>query len=137
MGYATENIRNVAVVGHSDTGKTSLVSALLFDSGVMTRLCKVDEGNTTTDFDEDEIERKITINTVVAHFEHKSAKVNLVDTPGYGIYTTDAVQALRVADCALLIVSAVAGVEVQTDKLWKKAAEFELPVKGSDRVLKT
>jgi len=128
MGYATENIRNVAVVGHSDTGKTSLVSALLFDGGVATRLCKVDEGNTTTDYDEDEIERKITINTVAAHFEHKSTKVNLLDTPGYGIYTTEAVQALRVADCALLMVSAVAGVEVQTDKLWKKAAEFELPM---------
>ena len=117
MSYATENIRNVAVVGHSDTGKTSLVSALLFDSGVVNRLCKVDEGNTTTDYDDDEIERKITINTVGRPLRAQGTKVNLFDTPGYGIYTTEAVQALRVADYALLMVSAVAGVEVQTDKL--------------------
>jgi elongation factor G len=80
--HATENIRNVAVAGHSHTGKTSLVSALLFDSGVVNRLCKVDDGNTTTDFDDDEQERKITINTAVAHFEHRGVKVNLIDTPG-------------------------------------------------------
>ncbi len=126
--FATENIRNLAVVGHSDTGKTSLVSALLFDTGAVNRLLKVDDGNTVTDFDEDEHERKITINTAVAHVEHRDTKINLIDTPGYGIYTTDAVQGLRVADAALLLVSAVAGVEVQTEKMWKAAADFELPV---------
>ena len=126
--YATENIRNVAVVGHSDTGKTSLVSAVLFNSGAVNRLTKVDDGNTITDFDEDEHDRKITINTVVAHFEHRGTKVNLIDTPGYGIFTTDALQGLRVADTALLMVSAVAGVEVQTEKMWKAAADFDLPV---------
>ncbi len=72
--YATENIRNIAVVGHSDTGKTSLVSAMLFDSGAVNRLCKVDDANTTTDFDEDEHDRKITINTAVAHFEHRGSR---------------------------------------------------------------
>jgi elongation factor G len=126
--FATENIRNVAIVGHSDTGKTSLVSALLFDNGAVNRLCKVDNGNTTTDFDEDEIERKITINTAAAHIVHRSTKINLLDTPGYSIYTTEAVQALRVADCALIMVSAVSGVEVQTEKMWKAAANFVLPV---------
>jgi elongation factor G len=126
--YATENIRNVAVVGHSDTGKTSLVSAMLFDSGATNRLCKVDEGNTTTDFDEDEHDRKITINTAVANLEHRGVKINLLDTPGYGIFTTDAMQGLRVADTALIMVSAVAGVEVQTEKMWKAAAGYELPV---------
>jgi elongation factor G len=126
--YSTDKIRNVAVVGHSDTGKTSLVAALLFDADVVNRLCKVDDGNTTTDFDEDEHERKITINTAVAHFEHKDTKINLIDAPGYGIYTTDAVQAMRVADSALLLVSAVSGVEVQTDKMWKAAAGFDLPL---------
>ncbi|MEJ2581133.1 MAG: GTP-binding protein, partial [Acidobacteriota bacterium] len=126
--YATENIRNVAVVGHSDTGKTSLVSALLFDSGAVNRLCKVDDGNTTTDFDEDEHDRKITISTAVAHFEHNGKKVNLIDTPGYGIFTTDAIQGLRVADAALMMISAVGGVEVQTEKMWKAAAGFDLPV---------
>jgi elongation factor G len=126
--YATENIRNVAVAGHSHTGKTSLVSALLFDSGVVNRLCKVDDGNTTTDFDDDEHERKITINTAVAHFEHRGVKINMIDTPGYGIFTTDAVQGLRVADATLMMISAVAGIEVQTEKLWKSAASFDLPV---------
>ncbi|MFV2072448.1 MAG: elongation factor G [Thermoanaerobaculales bacterium] len=126
--YATESIRNVALVGHSDTGKTSLVSAMLFDSGAVNRLTKVDDGNTITDFDDDEHDRKITINTAVAHFEHRGVKVNLIDTPGYGIFTTDAMQGLRVADAALTLLSAVAGVEVQTEKMWKAAASFELPV---------
>ena len=70
--YATENIRNLAVVGHSHTGKTSLVSAMLFDSGAVNRLTKVDDGNTITDFDDDEHERKITINTAIAHFAHQN-----------------------------------------------------------------
>jgi elongation factor G len=126
--YPTEKIRNVALVGHSDTGKTSLVAAMLFNGGAVNRLLKVDDGNTITDFDDDEIERKITINTAVAFFEHKDCKINLIDTPGYGIYTTDAIQGLRVADSALLLVSAVAGIEVQTDKVWKAAESFELPV---------
>ncbi len=126
--YATENIRNVAVVGHPDTGKTSLVSAMLFDSGAVNRLCKVDDANTTTDFDEDEHDRKITINTAVANFEHKGVKVNLIDTPGYGIFSTDAMQGLRVADAALMMVSAVGGIQVQTEKMWKAATDFGLPV---------
>ena len=126
--FATEDIRNIAVTGHSDTGKTSLVSAMLFDSGTVNRLLKVDDGNTITDFDDDEHDRKITISTAVAHVEHNGCKINLIDTPGYGIYTTDALQGLRVADTALILVSAVAGVEVQTDKMWKAAASFDLPV---------
>jgi elongation factor G len=126
--FSTEQIRNVAVAGHSHTGKTSLVAALLFDSGVVNRLLKVDDGNTVTDFDEDEQERKITINTAVAHFAHRGVKVNLIDTPGYSIYTTDALQGLRVADASLLLISAVAGPEVQTDKMWKAAATYQLPV---------
>ncbi len=126
--YATEKIRNVALVGHSDTGKTSLVSAMLFDSGAVNRLTKVDDANTTTDFDDDEHDRKITINTAVAHVDHRGTKINLIDTPGYGIFSTDAMQGLRVADAALMMVSAVAGVEVQTDKMWKAAASYGLPV---------
>jgi|AMFO01.1.fsa_nt_gi translation elongation factor EF-G len=126
--FATENIRNVAVVGHSDTGKTSLVSAMLFDGGAVNRFAKVDDGHTITDFDEDEIERKITINTAVAHVVHRDTKINLIDTPGYGIFTTEAMQGLRVADAVLLMVSAVAGVQVQTEKMWKRAAEYGLPV---------
>ena len=126
--FATENIRNVAVVGHPDTGKTSLISAMLFDSGAVNRLTKVDDANTVTDFDEDEHDRKITIHTAVANFQHRDVKVNLIDTPGYGIFSTDAMQGLRVADAALMMVSAVAGPEVQTDKMWKAASSFGLPV---------
>jgi len=125
--FTTDSIRNVAVTGHSDTGKTSLVAALLLNGGAVNRLLKVDDGNTITDFDEDEHERKITINTSIAHFEHRGKKVNLIDTPGYSIYTTDALQGMRVADASLLLISAVSGVEVQTDKLWKAAAASELP----------
>ena len=123
-----EAIRNVAVAGHSDTGKTTLVSAMLYDAGVTTRLCRVDDGNAPTDFDEDEIERGITINTAVAHLVHREVKINLIDTPGYGIFTTEAVQGLRVADACALMVSAVAGVEVQTEKMWKAAEGYALPV---------
>jgi elongation factor G len=126
--FSTDSIRNVAVTGHSDTGKTSLVAAMLFNSGKVNRLLKVDDGNTVTDFDEDEQERKITINTAIAHIEHRNTKVNLIDTPGYSIYTTDAMQGLRVADASLLLISAVAGVEVQTDKMWKGAEANGLPV---------
>ena len=126
--FTTDSIRNVAVTGHSDTGKTSLVAAMLLNGGAVNRLLKVDDGNTLTDFDEDEQERKITINTAIAHFERRGTKVNLIDTPGYSIYTTDALQGMRVADASLLLISAVSGVEVQTDKLWKAAATSELPV---------
>ncbi len=126
--FPTDKIRNVAVVGHSDTGKTTLVSALLFASGTVNRFGKVDDGHATTDFDDDEIERKITINTALAHFAHRGVKVNLIDTPGYAIYTTEAMQGLRVADAAVMMISAVAGIEVQTEKLWKAAAARELPV---------
>jgi len=125
--FTTDSIRNLAVTGHSDTGKTSLVAALLLNGGAVNRLLKVDDGNTITDFDEDEHDRKITINTSIAHFEHRGKKVNLIDTPGYSIYTTDALQGMRVADASLLLISAVSGVEVQTDKLWKAAAASELP----------
>jgi elongation factor G len=125
--FPTDKIRNVAVVGHSDTGKTTLVSALLFASGTANRFGKVDDGHAVTDFDDDEIERKITINTAVAHFTHHGVKVNLIDTPGYAIYTTDAMQGLRVADAALMMISAVSGIEVQTEKLWKAAAARDLP----------
>ncbi len=126
--HTVDTIRNVAIVGHSDTGKTSLVSAMLFDSNTINRLGKVDTGNAPTDFDEDEIERKITISTAVAHIEHRETKVNLIDTPGYGIFTTEAIQGLRVADAAALMVSAVAGIEVQTEKMWKCAQIYGLPV---------
>ena len=88
--YATEAIRNLAVIGHGDAGKTQLVSSLLYVAGATPRWGKVDEGTTTTDHDEDSIARKITLNTGLAHLEHKETKVNLIDTPGYAAFVSHA-----------------------------------------------
>ncbi|PYM97371.1 MAG: elongation factor G [Candidatus Rokuibacteriota bacterium] len=123
----TAKIRNVGVVGHGGVGKTSLVEALLFTAGAVTRLGKVDDGSTTTDFDPDEIKRKISINTAVAYCDWKGYHVNVVDTPGYGDFIADARAGLRVVEAAVVVVDAVAGVQVQTEKIWKFANEYELP----------
>ena len=112
--YDAPSIRNVAVVGHGGCGKTSLVSALLFDMGAVNRLGRVDDGTTVTDFDPDEIERKISLQTALAYGEWRKTKLNLLDTPGYANFLSEARSALRVADAALVVVDAVAGVEVQT-----------------------
>jgi elongation factor G len=123
----TAKIRNVGVVGHGGVGKTSLVEALLFAASAVTRLGKVDDGSTTTDFDPDEIKRKISINTAVAYCDWKGHHVNFVDTPGYGDFIADARAGLRVVEAAVVVVDAVAGVQVQTEKIWKFASEYELP----------
>jgi elongation factor G len=124
--YDAPNIRNVAVVGHGGCGKTSLVSALLFDAGAVNRLGRVDDGTTVTDFDPDEIERKISLLAVPAFAEWKRTKINLIDAPGYANFLSEARSALRVADAALVVVDAVAGVEVQTEKVWTIAEEYGL-----------
>src|SRR5216684_1523674 len=125
--YSGTEIRNVALVGHNDTGKTSLVSQLLFNTGATTRLGRIDDGTTTTDFDQDEIERKHSISAAAAFVEWKNTKINLLDTPGFGIFLMEARSAMRVADSAAVVVSGVTGVEVTTEKVWKYADEFELP----------
>src|SRR6202049_4755755 len=125
--YSGSEIRNVALVGHNDTGKTTLVSQLLFNTGATTRLGRIEDGTTTTDFDQDEIERKHSISAAMAFVEWKNTKINLLDTPGFGIFLMEARGAMRVADSAAVVVSGVTGVEVTTEKVWKYAAEFELP----------
>ena len=120
-------IRNVGVVGHGGVGKTSLVEAMLFAAGAVNRLGRVDDGTTTTDFDPDEIKRKISINTSVAHCDWKGHHLNLIDTPGYGDFIADARAGLRVVEAAVVVVDAVSGVQVQTEKVWKFATEFNLP----------
>ncbi|MDT5062819.1 MAG: elongation factor [Acidobacteriota bacterium] len=125
--YPTDMIRNLAVIGHGDAGKTQLVSSLLYAAGATPRWGKVDEGTTTTDHEEDSINRKITLNTSLAHLEYKETKINLIDTPGYAAFIAHARPALRVTDCALVVVDAVNGVEVQTEKGWAYANEFMLP----------
>src|SRR4051794_39016349 len=125
--YSGSEIRNVALVGHNDTGKTVLVSQLLFNTGATTRLGRIEDGTTTTDFDPDEIERKHSISGAFAYVEWKNTKINLLDTPGFGIFLMEAKGALRVADSAAIVVSGVTGVEVTTEKVWKFADEFHLP----------
>src|SRR5262245_19207097 len=125
--YESENIRNVGVIGHGAAGKTSLTSAMLSGSGAVNRLGRVEDGNTVTDWEEDEIERKISISSALAHCEWNKKKINLLDTPGYRPFLTETELALRVADAAVVVVDAVAGVEVQTEKVWEFAVEFDLP----------
>ncbi len=125
--FPTDNIRNLAVIGHGDAGKTQLVSSLLYVAGATPRWGHVDEGTATTDYEEDSIARKITLNSAVAHLEHREHKINFIDTPGYAAFIAHARPALRIADCALVVVDAVNGVEVQTEKAWAYANEFILP----------
>jgi elongation factor G len=125
--YDSKDIRNVGVVGHGDSGKTTLTAGLLFTAGATNRMLRVDEGNTITDFDEEEIQRKITISTAIAVAEWKKAKINLLDTPGYNIFINDARASLVAADAALVLVDGVAGVEVQTEKVWQFTDDFKLP----------
>src|SRR2546425_1852994 len=125
--YATEAIRNLAVIGHGDAGKTQLISSLLYVAGATPRWGKVDEGTTVTDHDEDSIARKITLNTALAHLEHRDTKINFIDTPGYAAFVAHARPAVRVADCAIAVVDGAKGVEVQTEKTWAYANEFILP----------
>ncbi len=120
-------IRNLALIGHGSSGKTSLTSALLFSSGTVNRFGKVDQGTTVTDYDEEEIARKVSIATALAHLDWKKTKLNLLDTPGYGAFIADAKAALRVADGALVVIDGVAGVEVETEETWSFADEFSLP----------
>ena len=125
--YTTDFIRNLAVIGHGDAGKTQLLSSLLYVAGATPRWGKVDEGTTVTDYEEDSIARKITLNTSLAHLEHRDTKINFIDTPGYAAFVSHARPALRVADCALAVVDGVKGVEVQTEKTWAYANEFIVP----------
>ncbi|MFQ6082377.1 MAG: elongation factor G [Candidatus Aminicenantia bacterium] len=125
--YPIANLRNVALVGHGSSGKTSLVSAFLYNTGVTTRLCKVDQGNTITDYDPDEIERKISINSSLCFGEWNNHKINFVDTPGYSNFLWDTKACLRAVDGALVLVCGVSGVEVGTEKVWEMLEEFKLP----------
>jgi elongation factor G len=125
--YESKDVRNVGLVGHGDSGKTSLTAGLLFTTNAANRLLRVDEGNTVTDFDEEEISRKITISTAIGVAEWKKTKINILDTPGYNIFINDTRAALVAADAALVLVDGVAGVEVQTEKVWQFTEDFKLP----------
>ena len=125
--YTPDKIRNVAFVGHGSSGKTSLAAALLFNYGATSRLTKVEKGNTVTDYEPEEIEKKISINSAVCFFEANDYKVNCVDTPGYSNFLWDTKAALRAVDGAAVFVDGVAGVEVGTEKVWEMLEEFHHP----------
>ena len=129
----------MGIAGHGDTGKTQLVSSLLFTAGMTTRLGKVAEGNTVTDWDEEEIARKITIHSSLAYAEWapsgqlvnggqaEKIKINFLDTPGYSTFLNDTRASLVAADAVLIVVDALAGVQVVTEKVWDYAIEYDVP----------
>ncbi len=125
--YRAEQIRNVALISHVGAGKTSLVDAALFDSGAVTRQGKVDEGSSISDYDPDELKRRISLNAKVIPVEWKDTKINFIDTPGYADFVGEVKAGLRVADAALVVVTAEKGVEVGTELTWHYADERNLP----------
>lgn len=125
--YTADKVRNVVLLGHSGSGKTTYAEAALFFSGATKRFGKVDEGNTVSDYEAEEIRRKVSINTSVLPVEWQDTKINFIDTPGYFDFISEAKMAMSVADTALILVSAKSGVEVGTEKAWEYTEEMNLP----------
>ena len=125
--YQAEHIRNVALISHGGAGKTSLIDSALYDSGAATRQGKVDEGSSLADYDPDELKRRMTLNAKVLPVEWKNHKINFIDTPGYADFVGEVKAGLRVADAALVVVTAEKGVEVGTELTWHYADERSLP----------
>ncbi|MCX8128551.1 MAG: elongation factor G [Clostridia bacterium] len=125
--YAVEKLRNVCLMGHGGSGKTTLAEAMLFNTGVLDRFGKVVDGTTTTDYDPEETKRKISISTAIAPCEWKDFKINIIDTPGYFDFVGEVKQGIRVADSTLILVSAKSGVAVGTEKSWAYAKEQGIP----------
>ncbi len=121
------HIRNVAIIAHSGAGKTSLSEAILFNAGAIDRVGTVEGGNTTMDFEPEETDRKISVTSAVAYCDWKDTRLNLIDTPGFINFIEDTRGCLRVADGAVVIISAISGVKAETEKIWKYACEFEVP----------
>jgi elongation factor G len=125
--YSGENIRNVAIVGHGHAGKTTLVSAMLYTAGAMPRLGRVDDGSSPTDYDEEEIARKMSIAAAGAYVEWGKTKINVIDTPGFNMFVHEAKLVLPVVDAAIVVVDGVAGVEVVTQRVWNDCEEYKTP----------
>lgn len=122
--YPTSKIRNIALVGHGGTGKTSLVEAMLYNTGAIKRMGKVDDGNSVADYLPEEVKRKITISTALVPCEYRDHKINVLDTPGYADFYFEVTGAMRVADSIVMVLSANAGVEVQTEVIWEDFADI-------------
>jgi elongation factor G len=125
--YTGENIRNVAIVGHGHAGKTTLLSAMLYTAGATPRLGRVDDGSSTTDYDEEEIARKMSIAASAAYVEWGKTKINAIDTPGFNMFVHEARMVLPVVDAAIVVVDGVAGVEVVTQRVWNDCEEYKTP----------
>ena len=125
--YTTDKIRNVALVGHGGSGKTSLAEAMAYLSGITSRMGKVDDGNTVSDFDKEEIKRKISINTSVVPIEWEGYKINILDTPGFFDFAGEVEEAISAAGAVIIVVNGKSGVEVGTQKAWDLCERFQLP----------
>ncbi len=125
--FETSKIRNLGIIAHGGAGKTSLSEAILFDTGMIDRLGRVDDGTSTMDFEPEEIKRKISITSALDHCEWKGHSIHIVDTPGYGNFIADTRACMRTLDCAVVILSAISGVKAQTEEIWRWANEFEIP----------
>src|SRR3972149_5102673 len=125
--YPSEQIRNVVLLGHGSTGKTSLPEALLFASGAVNRLGSVDEGTTVSDHEPDEIKRQISVNLSLLPCEQNGCKINVIDTPGYADFVGEVKAGLRAADVAMIVVCAASGVEVGTERAWSYVRERGCP----------
>ena len=126
--YTTEKIRNVALVGHQGSGKTSLVEALLFNSGGSTRIGRIEEGSTVSDWEDEEKQRQISLSTSLIPIEFADHKINVLDAPGYTDFQGEVRNAIRVADSVVVVIDAVAGVEVGTELAWEYAKQFLQPI---------
>ncbi len=125
--FSGDKIRNVAIVGHGGAGTTSVTEALLYRSGTITRMCNVEDGATTTDFEPEEIKRKVSVSSTLAPVEWRDTKINFIDTPGFADFVAEVKGTFRAVNSALIVVSATAGVQVGTEKCWKLAEEAGLP----------
>ena len=125
--YTGDKIRNVAIVGHGGAGTTSVTEALLYRSGAINRMCKVEDGATTTDYEPEEIKRKVSVSATLAPVEWRDTKINFIDTPGFADFVAEVKGAFRAVDSALIVVCATAGVQVGTEQCWKLAEEANLP----------
>ena len=125
--YSTESIRNIVITSHSSAGKTVLTEAFLHFTGATTRMGKIEDGTTASDFDEEEIRRGISLYTGVIPIEYRDHKINFLDTPGYTDFVGEVISAMSVADAALVLVDAVSGREVGTEISWNYCDKFNLP----------
>ena len=125
--YTTDKIRNVAILGHGGCGKTSLTEAMAYLAGLTSRMGKVTDGNTVSDYGKEEIKRQISISTSMVALEWNDVKINLLDTPGFFDFVGEAEEAVSAADAAIIVVSGKAGVEVGTERAWELCEKYKLP----------